>query len=90
MKRFKLIESQSWQQKRASEKALNLNGGNDEAYLEIFALNESTDFASCANRTFAKVLRSLQKFRRTQMSSRHYRFLALKKRALITLFKWRG
>ena len=41
---FELTETQSGQQKRASKKALDLNGGNDEARLEIFALNESTDF----------------------------------------------
>ena len=31
-----------------------LNGGNDEACLEIFALNESTDFASKNCRSFRK------------------------------------
>ena len=30
--RFELSETQSGQQKRASEKALNLNGGTDEAH----------------------------------------------------------
>jgi len=70
--------------KRALTDSL-FNGGNDEACLEIFALNESTDFASSANRTFAKVLRSLQKFRRTRTglrqpaASSHLYILRLKK-----------
>ena len=34
--RFELSETQSGQQKRASKKALNLNGGKNASYIEPF------------------------------------------------------